>query len=123
MPSISMMSLRRATRRPAGMVSSAASRDGLPAPNRKSVRRLARIRWNTWVSLKGQQLQERPDHNIRLARGIGDRALSFDFDLQIGDCGGSHGIIRCEIASADQATDVDGLAIVAEGNVAGGLNH
>src|SRR5208283_6171948 len=122
MPSISVMSLRRAMRRAAGSVSSAASKYGLPALVRRSARKLARMRWNTRTSLKSQQLQERPDDDIRLARGIGDRALSFDFHLQIGNRGGGHGVIRGEIAGADQTTDVDGLAIVTHSDVPRGLN-
>jgi len=57
-----------------------------------------------------------------LAGDFGDGALAFNFDFEIGDGAGEDGIVGSEIAGADESAHDDGLAIVADGDVASGLN-
>src|SRR5262249_4909240 len=73
-------------------------------------------------SSEGQESQQHANHDVRLASAIGNSALAFDLDFKLRNGAGKNGIVRAEIARADEATEENGLAIVANGDVASRLH-
>src|ERR1700690_836836 len=98
MPSISVMSLRRATCGKRGAWSSAKQTGIGAAVARARFKNKANMRRGTRISLKGQQFQHRSDNDVWLARGISHGALPLDFHLQIRNRTGGDGIVGENIA-------------------------